>query len=296
MYYLVKGIIYLLSLLPFSVLYLLSDFLYLIAYYIVGYRRDVVYNNLFNAFPEKSEAERKILAKHFYHNFTDSFIEAIKLLSISKKEFLKRCSSNFEVLEELIPTGKNIQLLVCHQFSPEFFSLLYSHKFNERLSFVLVYMPISNTNINRLYYKIRSRFGTVMVSARNFRVEKQKFESKQYILTLAADQNPSYIQGAMWMNFFGKPAPFLPGPAKSAIKGDTAIVFVDFIKIKRGYFHFENSLLTKSGANENAEHLTRSYRTYIENIISKQPSNYLWTHKRWKHEFKEAYQALWADD
>ncbi len=295
MYYFVYGIFYLISLLPFWILYLLSDVLYIVAYYTIGYRREVVFNNLQIAFPEKTASERKKIGKQFYHNLTDSFVESIKLITLSEKGLLKRCSGNMDVIEDLVREGKNIQLHPGHQFNVEFFNLLYSNRLKQ-LAFVFVYMPITNKIFDKIFYHMRGRFGSVLVAATNFRVEREKFAGRQYSLTLGADQNPSYIQGAFWMNFFGKPAPFLPGPSRSAIKQNSAIVLVNFIKVKRGKYRFENTVLSEEAGKEDAIDLTRRYRSFIETIVRQQPANYLWTHKRWKHEFKEAFSELWVDD
>lgn len=294
MYYVVYGLFYLLSRLPFSVLYLISDFFYLLAYYLIRYRRKVVYDNLLTAFPEKSDGERAAIAKAFYHNLIDTFVESIKLLSLSKKSLLKRTTANFDVINSIAAQGKNIQFQPGHQFNVEFYNLLYSLNIKD-FSFVFVYMPISNKVIDRIFYKIRSRFGSVLIAATKFREQKKLFENRQYGITLGADQNPSYIQGAFWMNFFGKPVPFLPGPANTAVKKSTAIVLVEFIKVKRGYYRFENTLLTSDASKDDPQHLTRAYRDFIEERIKSQPANYLWTHKRWKHEFKDEYAALWSD-
>ena len=295
MYYAVYALFYLLSLLPFWILYLLSDSFYLLAFYIIRYRRQVVYNNLLIAFPEKSHEERQEIAKAFYHNLIDSFLESIKLLTLSEAALLKRTSCNFDLIARLAAEGKDIQFQPGHQFNVEFYNLLYSSRIKE-FAFVFVYMPISNKIIDRIFYKVRSRFGSILVAATQFREQKKLFEGTQYGITLGADQNPSYIQGAFWMNFFGKPAPFLPGPANTAVKKNTAIVLVEFIKVKRGYYHFKNTLLTKDASANEPKQLTRAYRDYIEGNIKRHPSNYLWTHKRWKHEFKDEYHHLWSDD
>lgn len=294
MYYVVYGLFYLLSRLPFGILYLISDFFYLIAYYIIRYRRKVVSNNLLIAFPEKSNKERSAIAKAFYHNLLDTFVESIKLLSLSKKSLLKRTTANFDVINALVTEGRNIQFHPGHQFNVEFYNQLYSLSL-KNFSFVFVYMPISNKVIDRIFYKVRSRFGSVLIAATKFREQKKIFENRQYGITLGADQNPSYIQGAFWMNFFGKPAPFLPGPANTAVKKGTAIVLVEFIKEKRGYYRFENTVLINDASNEDPKQLTRAYRDFIEDRIKNQPSNYLWTHKRWKHKFTKEFASLWSD-
>jgi Kdo2-lipid IVA lauroyltransferase/acyltransferase len=293
MYYFLYGLFYLLSLLPFSVLYKISDGLYLLTFYLVKYRKDVVLNNLRIAFPEKTHKERVAIAKEFYHNLLDTFVEVIKLISLSDKSFLKRCSGDMEVVKQLAAKGKNIQLQPCHQFNVEYYNLLYSKEL-PALKFAFVYMPFTNEALEKIFNKIRTRYGSVLVAATRFKEDKEKFINNQYAITLGADQNPSFIQPAYWMNFFSAPAAFLSAPAKSAIKGELAIVFVNFIRQKRGHYRFENTVLTENASSLTPEEITTRYKEFVEQSIRKQPANYLWTHKRWKYTPTPDLQHVWT--
>ena len=108
MYYIVYPLLYIVSLFPFFILYVISDFIAFLLYHIIGYRKNVVINNLAIAFPEKSDEERIKIAKKFYQYFTDTFIESLKFISISKKELLKRVTGSFDLINSLIDKGDNI--------------------------------------------------------------------------------------------------------------------------------------------------------------------------------------------
>src|SRR6516164_1531275 len=123
MYYLIYGFLYLFSLLPFWILYGISNFAYVLLYYVVGYRKDIVLSNLAIAFPEKSLEERKRISKAFYRNFTDNFIEIIKLLSISEKELKKRFTGEFDIPNNYYESGRNIQYHLGHFFNWEYANL-----------------------------------------------------------------------------------------------------------------------------------------------------------------------------
>ena len=123
MYFIIYGFLYLLSLLPFPVIYLLSDFIYFLLYYVFGYRKDTVTKNLRIAFPEKSDAEIKKITKRVFHNLTDTFIEIIKFISMSDKTFEKRCQGDFTVINDLIKKGKNVQLHAGHQFNGHIYGI-----------------------------------------------------------------------------------------------------------------------------------------------------------------------------
>jgi Kdo2-lipid IVA lauroyltransferase/acyltransferase len=292
MYYIIKGFLWLVSLLPLRVLYFIGDGFYALVFYVFKYRRDVVMNNLAIAFPDKTGQERKKIAKQFYHNLIDTFIESIKFISISKKEIQKRSSGEFELINRLIDKGSNVHLMAGHQFNWEYANLLYS--LNLKIPFVGIYMPIANKSLDRIFYQFREQFGTVLISAQDFKNKMHAVFSQQYMLALAADQNPGNPSNAYWVNFMGKPAPFVTGPAKGAVKYNTAIVMVGFQKIKRGYYRFTTTLLAEDGSKHTAEELTVLYKNALENIIRQDPANYLWSHRRWKYEWKPEYGKIIA--
>lgn len=290
MYYIIYGSLYLVSLLPLRVLYLFGDFCYLLVFYVFKYRRDVVMNNLRIAFPEKTEKERLQIARKFYHNLIDTFIESIKFISISKKQLLRRSKGEFELLNGLIAKGYNIHVLAGHQFNWEFANLLYA--LNLSIPFVGLYMPISNKSLDKIFYNIRKRYGTILISAHEFTKKMHQVFTEQYMLALAADQNPGYPGNAFWVNFMGKPAPFVKGPSKGAVKHNTAVVYVGFYKVKRGHYMFRAKLLAENGASFTPEQLTILYKTELEKTIREDPPNYLWSHRRWKYEWKEEYGPI----
>ena len=290
MYYIVYGFLYLLSLLPFRLLYVVSDAVYALLYYVIGYRKEVVMNNLLIAFPEKTEAERTRIAKDFYHQFLDTFIETIKMLSVSKKTLRKRFSSNIEVLNDLYDTGKNVQILTGHFFNWEFGSLYMS--LVSRFPFIVVYMPVKNKVFDRLILKLRQRFNGIMVPATNFRRSFRPYMKGRYALTLVADQNPGNPKQAYWMPFFGKMVPFLSGPEKGTRSSNDAVVFARFYRVKRGYYKIDFTLLTTEPRSYKEGALTKELIKLIEESIRKKPSNYLWSHRRWKWEYTDEYKEM----
>jgi KDO2-lipid IV(A) lauroyltransferase len=290
MYYIVYGLLYVVSLLPLRALYGFSSFAYFIIYYIAGYRKEVVLNNLRIAFPEKTEKERIRIAKQFYLNLTDTFIESVKMISISQKEVERRSRPDFEYINELIDKGYNIHILVGHQFNWEFANLVYARQL--RIPFVGVYMPISNKILDKIFYNFRSRYGTILISARSFRSKMHHVFSQQYILALGADQNPGDPGSAYWLNFFGKPAPFVTGPSKGAVKNNTAVVYVGFQKVKRGHYSFKTYPVVENAVEYTPQQLTVIYRNLLEETVRQDPANYLWSHRRWKYEWKEEYGPL----
>ena len=180
MYYIIYGFLYLVSLLPLRVLYFFGDAVYGLVFYIVKYRREVVLSNLALAFPEKTDAERLRIAKQFYHNFIDSFMESIKFLSISKRWIQKRSTGEFDLINSMIEKGRNVHIMAAHQFNWEFGNLLYA--MNLKTPFVGIYMTISNKSLNKIFYDIRKRYGTILISAQEFKNKMHTVFDKQHVL------------------------------------------------------------------------------------------------------------------
>ncbi len=293
MYYLIYSAFYLVSLLPMRVLYVISDGIYGLVYYIIGYRKKVVMNNLLIAFPEKTESERIQIAKKFYKNFIDSFIEVIKLVSANDAFLQKRFSVNMEELDELYKTGKSCQLHLGHTFNWEWGQLVLSTLTPYKV--MVVYMPISNANFEKLFYKLRTRSGNIFLPANKMRESIVPHLKKQYLLGLVADQNPGTLQNAYWLNFFGRPSPFVSGPEKAAKANNLPVVVAYIEKIRRGHYHAVLELASPDASKLKHGEITLQYVRYLENVIRKNPDMWLWSHRRWKHQWKPEYKDQWID-
>jgi Kdo2-lipid IVA lauroyltransferase/acyltransferase len=292
MYYLAYGFLYLVSLLPFFILYMFSDFIYILMYYVFGYRKEVVMNNLTIAFPEKSLADHERIASQFYKNFVDTFIETIKLLSLSDNEFDRRCTGDFSVINDFASKGRNIQLMGGHQFNWEFVNLLFSRRIN--IPFIGVVANVENKIFNRIYFKFRARYGTILIPNSSFQRQMIELMKKQYSIGLLADQNTDPGK-AYWLNFFGKQVPFIIGPHKSAVKYRPLVVYYNFKMGKRGHYHFEVCEIVENPGAFTPQALAIKYRDHVERIIRNQPENYLWSHRRWKHEYDNTYRKQWIE-
>ena len=293
MYYIVYGLLRLLSFLPMPVLYLLSDFAYFVIFYVVGYRKEVVMNNLRIAFPEKTEEERKAIMKEFYHNFCDTFLEMIKMFSWSEDEIKKRFTCNIEVMNDFVGQEQNVLIVSGHYFNWEMANLGLGAL--SKMPFVVVYMPIRNKAMEKIMYDLRRKTGVILVPATDFQNRVREHTKTQHALILVGDQSPGNPTKGYWTNFFSKPAPFPQGPEMGARRNNNIVIYVDFYKVKRGYYNCELELLTSNASGYKEGQITRVIVDKIEESIRKRPANYLWSHRRWKHEWKEEYKKLWID-
>jgi len=290
MYYIVFALLYVISLFPLPLLYLLSDFAYFIIYYVLKYRKKVVMQNLTLAFPYKTEVEKLSVAKEFYKNFCDTFVETIKFISAGKHFFRKRFIADYSVVDELFKSGKSIQLHLGHNFNWELANLTFP--FYIPYKTLIVYLPLGNKVFDRLFKYIRSRFGSHMIAATKMRNEMLPHRNTQYIIALIADQSPPGGDNAYWVNFFGRPTPFLKAPENVARRNNYPVVFSHFTKIRRGVYQGHNILSTDNPKELPAGELTKRYADFLEKVMTENPEMWLWSHRRWKHEWKEEYGKL----
>jgi KDO2-lipid IV(A) lauroyltransferase len=254
---------------------------------ILKYRLDVVHHNLAIAFPNKTIQERNQIAKEFYQKFTDSFFETIKLISMSDASFNKRFTSNAEVLNDLYPTGQNVQIMAGHFFNWEFAN--WGAAKYGKYPFIGVYMPLSNRFFDRLILDMRKRYGSILIPATNFKNQFHHYATNgKYAMALAADQNPGNPKSAFWIPFFGQLTPFVKGPEKGAKLNNTAQVFVHFYSTKRGHYHSHYELMTTVPNYFKDGQLTALFVKTLEDKIKQNPANYLWSHRRWRYTYDSA--------
>lgn len=275
------------------ILYVLADGIYLLVYYVLKYRRKVVMSNLLIAFPEKNETDRIKIAKQFYLNFIDSLIETIKLISASDAFLKKRFTANVDSINELYKTGKACQIHLGHTFNWEWGQLVLRTLTPYKV--MVVYMPISNAIFDKLFYKLRTRSGSIFLSATNIRSAMIPHNDTQYLVGLIVDQSPGNLKSAYWLNFFGKPTAFVSGPEKSASLKDLPVFFAYIEKPRRGHYNAVIELVTEDAGRLHEGEITLKYVRYLEEVIRRNPSMWLWSHRKWKHEWKQDYIDNWID-
>lgn len=247
-------------------------------------------DNLRRAFPEKTGNERIQIAKKFYRNLTDNFIEVIKLVSASPSFIDKHFTGDYSLPNKIYEDGKRCQVLLGHNFNWEMACLASARKMKH--FFLVVYMPIGNKVFDKIFIKVRTKTGATLLPATDMRNAIIPYRNELYSIILVADQNPGYPKNAYWLNFFGKPTPFLKAPESGARRGNTPVLFSRFIKVKRGYYKIffemgeENPGSTKEGD------MTKKYVEYLSNFMREYPEMWLWSHRRWKWDWKPEYGKI----
>lgn len=285
-FYLVYPIIWFISILPFRILYIVSDAFFVLTYYIVGYRKKVVLNNLQIAFPEKSLKDLLEIRKKFYSHFVDVIMEMIKTFTISKATLDKHyIYKNIELIQELKKDGKSVILTSAHYANWEWIIGM-----NSFLNYnaIAVYKKLTNKYFNNEVLKTREKFGVSLVPSSKIipLTSKNAKNNLQSIYGLLSDQSPQLRKTNYWSEFLGAMVPIHTGGEKLAKKHDMNIVFLDTQKIKRGYYETTLSIITND-ANKHPEfELTEMYLRKVEEQINSQPEFYFWTHRRYKHKNK----------
>lgn len=273
------------ALFPLRFLYLLSNLLYFIVYDLLVYRKKVVYSNLQNAFPEKSAEEIRSIARGFYKHFCDSLFESVKILGMSKDEINKRFRfKNIGIFDDLYQSGKSAVLVSGHQGNWEWMIDIQS---KIRHKFLAIYKPLANPNFDKLLKKQRQKYanGGEMVAMDD--VYKILIRHRQEQISTAtwflADQTPPKDY-PFWIDFMNRETPFFTGPARIARKFGQPMVFMHIRKMKRGYYEAQFSVLAEQPETQSEGELAEMYVRKIEVGIREQPSYWLWSHRRWKHQ------------
>ncbi|NVO04155.1 MAG: lysophospholipid acyltransferase family protein [Bacteroidetes bacterium] len=281
--YFLISLIWFFSLLPFKILYFFSDFLYLLIYYVFGYRKKEVKVNLVNSFPNKSAEELKKIEKKYYHNLCDLIVEIAKIRHISQKQLLSRIQfKNKEIVNGFIEQGKSVFVVTGHIGNWEWTGMSFPLNFNARV--IAVVKPLTNKFFDNYFYFLRTRFtseGPVPFKQTLRALIKHKNEKT--ITVLASDQTPAKEEIEYWTTFLNQDTPVFLGTEKMAKALDVVVLFFTNKRVKRGYYEIEFSTITNRPKETKEFEITESHVNLLEKFINNNPDNWLWSHRRWKH-------------
>ncbi|MFI3267232.1 MAG: lysophospholipid acyltransferase family protein [Rikenellaceae bacterium] len=267
--------------LPQFLQFALGDFVFVIIYYLIGYRKKVVRENLVNSFPQKTAKELRIIEKKFYRQLSDIMIESLAMVSMSEKQIRKRMVfENPELLNSITP-NRAVMTAMAHFGTWEY---TVSSGLYLDAPVLAVYHPLSNKTVDEFYKKMRSRFGVQPVSmALTSKEIIRNIRAKTYpAVALIADQTPPIVLIKNWIPFLNQPTAFFPGMERLAVSLHTAVVFAHITKPKRGYYRCRFELLYDGEQKLEEFELTKLYAEKLENMITENPHLWLWSHRRWK--------------
>jgi len=277
-----SALLYIFSLLPFWVLYRISDVLFLLLYYVFKYRKHVVLTNLENSFPEKSLAEREAIARKFYRFLPDLFVEAIKLKSISAQEVKKRITLvNEEEILRHVHAQKGVIAVTAHYGNWELGIHRLSLMMNEPR--LVIYKPLNNKAVNEVYNEMRSRFGATMVPMKQILRHIVKLRQTGFISMFVADQTPVYQDSDYFLTFLNQDTLVYTGAERIAKMTNGPVVYCHIgKKEKRGYYFCKFTTLVEDPALYPEHEITQIHNKFTEECIREEPAYWLWSHRRWK--------------
>lgn len=282
-YYMLQGITWILSLLPLRVLFVLSDLIRIVLYYVLRYRRKVVQNNLLRSFPEKSEAELQRIEHAYYKHLCDMVVEVIHIMHGSLQKAKRMVNfRNIELVQNYNKQGRSVVFAAAHLGNWEVFSslsMLLMHKL------IAAYKPTSNKRFEHLINTTRSRFGSVPISMYDIARTAISMHNQNEIfnLVLIADQTPSGGEIRHWMEFLNQDTPVFLGIEKIARKINEPVLFARIQKPRRGYYEVDFEIIAENPRDTQPFEITHRHVQALERAIKSQPEVWLWSHRRWKY-------------
>lgn len=262
--------------------FLLSDGLSWLLFDMFGYRKKVILGNLRNSFPDKTESEIAVVAKDFYKHFTDLILETIKFRTASPDVIRDRLQGDISIVHDLYEQNKSIVFLMAHRGNWElanlFSSLCFSH------DCIVVYHSVRNKGFDKWMLELRTRFGAKLVPMDMILPELQKPRDKPFVVVLVNDQSPN-PKTAYWTTFLNQDTGIFRGVETIARRMNLTVLYAEFSKVegRRGYYHVEITPITDCPKELPPNEILEKQVRILEKDIRRQPANWLWSHRRWKH-------------
>lgn len=282
-YYSLSPLIFFFSLLPWPILFLVSDISFILLYYIFGYRRKIVSMNLKNSFPEKSEDELKKIGFRFYRYFMDMIFESVKLITMSQDQKVARCkmdSETVKLLNGLHANGRSGILVMGHYGNWEYCPSGLPPQIDFQ-SYV-IYHPLTNPYFDRLLARTRTSTSCKLYTMKETLKGMMANRDELNLTAVLSDQTPS-SKGAYWTQFLNQDTAVFNGTEKIAQKLGMAVIYGCMERVKRGKYQYHTTLICEDASKTKPGEITESHVRLLEADILKEPAYWLWTHRRWKH-------------
>lgn len=289
LYYTVFAFWYFISLFPLKLLYVLSDGLFYLIYYVVRYRRPLVRKNLTSSFPDKSEGEIVKIEKGFYSWFCDYIVETLKLFTMSKEQMRRRMVfRNTEAIEKAVAEGRSCAVYLGHYGNWEWISSL-PLWVSDKATCLQIYHVLENKAFDALFLRVRSRMGSDSIPMEDTlkSIIRRKAEGQRMVIGFIADQVPLWNSIHYWSDFLHHDTPVFTGTERIAKHQDMVVFYLDVTCPRRGYYEAEFKLVSDKIKEEPKFAVTESYMKLLEATIRRAPQYWLWSHNRWKRTHEE---------
>ena len=288
-YHITYALVYLTSLLPLWVLYGLSDFIFLIIFHLIKYRRPLVKRHLQESFPEKDDKELSLIERRFYQWFCDYLVESIKMLTMSERQIKRRMTfKGSELIDQIVKEGQSCAIYLGHYCNWEWVTSLPLWLTPDALC-GQIYHVLESSDFDKLFLNLRQRWGAVSIPMAETlrRIIQYKQEGRQVVIGYISDQVPFWNNIHHWLSFLNHDTPVLTGTERLARQTGHAVIYLDIQRIKRGYYEADFKLITREPKKMKEFEITDIYFQMLEASIRRDPACYLWTHNRWKRTHEE---------
>jgi len=268
-------------------LYGLSRLAYFISYLLIGYRKDVVSQNLERSFPELSQAERKSIEKRFYRQFFDMWVETIKGAAFDPKKWNKRVYlKGIEQLNSLLENGQSAILMSGHTANWEWSGSALGTALNGQMT--VLYKRPTGLSTNEVILSIRERHGVKAIPKDSALRHLIITKDTPQVIGIISDQNPVKSTTKYWLNFLNQETPFYQGAEKIALSLKFPVYYAKMTRQRKGYYQIEMIQLYDGFSEVSEGEITKHYASMLESTIRENPADYLWSHRRWKYTKEEA--------
>lgn len=276
-------LLWLMSKLPFCILYLFADVIAFVAYRLIGYRRRIVHSNIIDSFPGRDKSECRKIEKDFYHSLADYFVETIKMRGMSKKQMRQHMRfENTQLIDKLLSEGKSIAIYCSHYGNWEWITSVSEWCNTRNAKYSHVYQPLRNKWFDRFFLHIRNTFSFSIPMKRVLRqFATWRSENTVFITGFLSDQRPRRSNQTYLIDFLGRQTEFIGGTEEVARKFNLAVLYFDTTRIKRGYYSSIIRLITDDACKMSPGAITQAYAQNLETTIRRYPAAYLWSHNRW---------------
>ncbi|MDH6357168.1 lysophospholipid acyltransferase family protein [Parabacteroides sp. PF5-9] len=273
--------IYLVSLLPMIVLYRISAFSSFMMLHVFSYRKGTVIQNLSRSFPEKNYEEIDRIMREFYRSFADNAAEILKSLSISSENQMDKVISitGMDLIEEQLLNNKHVIVSMGHCGNWELLSILSLHASNNMYA---VYKPLKNKAMDKLFLTMRSRFGMQLVPAKSVVRHILSNKNNPSVYFFIADQCPKLVEEKYRVHMLNQTTSMFTGVEKLARSVDAPVMYMHITRSGRGQYHVSYKPICLESKMSQETEIIQHYSSLLEQNIREKPSDWLWTHKRWK--------------
>jgi Kdo2-lipid IVA lauroyltransferase/acyltransferase len=269
------------SRLPMRALYAFSTFLYLLAFYVVRHRHQVIREQIRKVFPDSSDAEQVRIHKRFLRNFCDVLMEVVKSVSMHADDMRDHMRIvNLEAARRHLDAGQSLMFVTSHLCNWEW--LLHGMALQLGYPVDAAYKPLHDQWAERLMLKIRSRFGARLVPAKELLADFLKRRGIVRALAMNADQAPVSTDKRYWTQFLGQDTAFYVGADQIARATRLPVLYVSMRRIRRGYYEADLQPLWDGHEATEPNTVTERYARACEIDVLKSPADWLWSYRRWR--------------